>query len=364
MDASNLPYGSDSGNALAASQTAPGYRAGVRTTAYSWELVRRLVVFAPNWLGDTVQALPAVADVRRSMHDATITMAARRSIAPLFELVSGVDDVIVLNGPIGRDVEDLRAHRFDAALLLPNSFRAALAARRARIGERWGYRTECRGPLLTRAVTAQPDLHQAVYYQHLVSALGIPSGPLEPRLLVPAAARETGAALLARAGWDGRSPVVAIAPGAAYGGSKRWPTQSFADLATALSRDGVATVLVGSDRDRPVGAELIASVGAGARPLDLVGTDLAAMAGILVHCRALVSNDSGAMHFGAALGLPVTGIFGPTDERLTRPVGDAHAIITNPVWCRPCWLRECPLDHRCMRGIGVATVLAAVRRSL
>ncbi len=104
--------------------------------------------------------------------------------------------------------------------------------------------------------------------------------------------------------------------------------------------------------------------------LNLVGrTDVPALAGVLANCRAIVTNDSGAMHLAAALGVPVTAVFGPTDERLTAPRGEVrlkpdHVVITNPVWCRPCMLRECPLDHACMRGVGVATVLDAARRVL
>jgi heptosyltransferase II len=99
--------------------------------------------------------------------------------------------------------------------------------------------------------------------------------------------------------------------------------------------------------------------------IDLVGkTDLPTLAGVLTHCRALVTNDSGAMHLAAAAGVPVTAVFGPTNELATRPIGDAHAIVTNDVWCRPCMLRECPLDHRCLRGVSATSVAAAVRRTL
>jgi heptosyltransferase-2 len=70
------------------------------------------------------------------------------------------------------------------------------------------------------------------------------------------------------------------------------------------------------------------------------------------------------MHLAAAVGIGVTAVFGPTDETATRPIGDAHAVLVHPVWCRPCMLRECPLDHRCMRGLPVAAVLEAARRTL
>ena len=132
-----------------------------------------------------------------------------------------------------------------------------------------------------------------------------------------------------------------------------------------LDRDGVRTVLVGSRADARVGQELLLALGARAPAINLIGSnDIRGLAGVLVHCRALVSNDSGAMHLGAAVGVPVTAPLGPTDERLTRPLGARHRVITHAVWCRPCMLRECPLDHRCMRGIPAAAVAEAARESL
>src|SRR5262249_49501672 len=92
-------------------------------------------------------------------------------------------------------------------------------------------------------------------------------------------------------------------------------------------------------------------------------TDIPSLAGVLAHTRALVANDSGPMHLGAALGVPTTAVFGPTDERLTAPRSTAAAeVVLHPVWCRPCMLRECPLDHQCMRGVAVTAVAAATRR--
>jgi len=88
------------------------------------------------------------------------------------------------------------------------------------------------------------------------------------------------------------------------------------------------------------------------------------IAGVLSRSRGLVTNDSGAMHLAAAAGVSVTAVFGPTDDTATRPRGDAHVVLVHPVWCRPCMLRECPLDHDCMRGIGAKSVLAAARRTL
>jgi heptosyltransferase-2 len=382
--------------------------------------MKHLVILAPNWLGDAVMALPAIADVRRAAPDATITVAARPPVAPLFALVPDVTGTIVLErrASIGDVVGSWRAigaelanRDFDTALLLPNSIHSALVASRAGILERWGYRSPFRSRLLTRAVTRGSRMHQVEHYQQLVRGLGFDNGSAEPRIHVPDDARAAGDRLLADAGWDGKTPLVALAPGAAYGGAKRWAPEAFGELAAALAADGVACVMIGSAADASTaadverafqarhatdgaracttdgarafttdGAQAFTTGGARAfttggarafqasddtRLLDLVGrTTLPALAGVLKRCRTLVTNDSGAMHLAAAAGVAVTAVFGPTNERATRPAGDAHIVITHPVWCRPCMLRECPIDHRCMRGVRVATVLDAARRTL
>jgi heptosyltransferase II len=332
-----------------------------------------LLVFAPNWLGDAVMALPAIADVRRATAG-VLAVAARAAVAPLFQLAGGVDEVIVIERGSWRQRERaIPPDRFGAALLLPNSLQAAILARRSGIGERWGYRTDCRGALLTRAVDRAGGLHQVDAYRHLVDALGFQNGDREPRITVPADRRSAASALLQQRGWNGQAPLVAIAPGAAYGGAKRWQPESFAALAAELIGDGIDVVMIGTHADRDAANEVArrfeprgrGAWQAGGAIRDLVGaTDLPTLAGVLALSRALVTNDSGAMHLAAAAGTPVTAVFGPTDERATRPIGRPHTVIVGEAWCRPCMLRECPIDHRCMRSIGVAPVAAAALRSL
>jgi heptosyltransferase-2 len=319
--------------------------------------VVRPVLLAPNWLGDAVMALPAIADLRRAWPDTALTVAARPGIAPLFTMVPFVDSVLPL------DVARTTMPSFDTAVLLPNSFHAALRTWRAGIPERWGYRTDWRRALLTRAVEAPSGLHQVAFYQHLVKALGFPTVAAAPRVTVSDTLAATAARELVGAGWDGRRPLVGLAPGAAYGGAKRWPPAYFAELAGALARDGVQSVVVGSTADLPVAREIEGHLGTDV-VLNLMGTDLPTLAAILAACRAVVLNDSGAMHLAAAVGTHVTAVFGPTDERITRPFGDGHVVLAEPVWCRPCLMRECPIDHRCMRGVGVDRVAGAVRQML
>jgi len=325
------------------------------------------VIVAPNWLGDAVMALPAIADVRNGSPGLPIAVAARASIAPLFSLVHSIDDVVVLPRSGAASLKS-----YDTAILLPNSFHSALRVARAGVRERWGYRTDWRRWLLTRAIDRpHPNVHQIEYYQQLVRLLGFSNGLSAPQIGVSDDLRGAGRRSLLDAGWDGRSALVAIAPGAAYGSAKRWPPAAFADLVAGLAEDGVTAVMVGAAADRATTREVVRELGGRATLIDLVDrTDIPGLAGVLVHCRVLVANDSGALHLAAAVGTNVTGVFGPTDDRRTSPraTGTSHqaraTILTHQTWCRPCGLRECPLDHACMNGIGASDVLAATRQML
>jgi heptosyltransferase-2 len=327
---------------------------------------KRLVILAPNWLGDAVMALPLIADLRRAWPETEMAVAGRRSVVPLFEMVRGLTHTITLAPARGvalprataENVRLLAGGGFDAALLLPNSFISAWIATRAGIPQRWGFARDLRRPLLTLGVTPPRDLHQAAYYQALGTALGVAAGPLHARIEVAGDDRRRARELLEANGVQADDVFVAMAPGAAYGRAKQWPPERFAELAAQLRRDGVSTVLVGSHGD----AGACRDVAANSHAIDLAGrTDLALLAAILQSARAVVANDSGAMHLAAAVGTKVVGIFGPTDDRKTAPLraGDdatAASVVVTDVWCRPCLLRECPIDHRCMTRISAQRV--------
>ena len=327
----------------------------------------RLVVLAPNWLGDAVMALPALQTLRDHNPQAHLAVAARPSVAPLYAMVPGVAAVLPLESRGGlsqvqwwrRDAARLAAERFDLAVLLPNSFLSAWVAAQARVPERWGYDTDLRGRWLTKALRRPaPSVHQADYYLALTTAAGLAPSARVARLAVPQAAHAAAAALLPS------REIVVLAPGAAYGRAKQWPPERFAALAHRLWRArGVASVLVGTGGDAVAGVELRAALIAlpgGSETaevlVNLIGkTDLPTLAAVLARARAVVANDSGAMHLAGAVGAQVVAIFGPTNERQTAPLtsadGPAPRLAIHHVWCRPCMLRECPLGHMCMRGV-------------
>ena len=339
---------------------------------------RCVAILAPNWLGDAVMALPAIADLRRRFPSSRVVVAARRSVADLFRLAAFIDDVITMQWggrwwrhlAFEQDIRLLHAAGAETALLLPNSFATAWLVVRAGIPERWGYASDMRGRLLTRAIPRpKGSVHQGAYYQHLVRALGIDAGPLEPMVTIPAEAIASARSLLMTRGWDGTRPLVILAPGAAYGTAKRWIPGYVARLIADLVRQRRATsVLVGSRADTATTRDICNSVDGDVRPqvIDLTAaTTLEVLAGVLSLGQACVSNDSGAMHLAAAVDTPLVALFGPTREYETAPLtraGGRAEVLTHPVWCRPCMLRECPIDHRCMTGIEPARVLSTVER--
>ncbi len=324
----------------------------------------RIVVRAPNWLGDVVMALPAIAMVRAAYPEAELSVAVPRPFAPVFDeqTDAGALDVI--------EPDAIAQGRFDTIVLLTNSFGSAWAARRAGIGERWGYAAAGRGWLLTRRVRRpRRRVHQVEYYRALARGLGMPDAGETPRIVPHLRAIELADALVAAEG-IGAAPIVGLAPGAAYGHAKRWPPKYVADvIATLAAQHGIACVLFGASGDVGAGREIESALGSRAlgpgRLVNLIGrTDLRRLVGMLARCRAFVTNDSGSMHLAAALGTPTVAMFGPTDERATSPRGAAGEVLTADVFCRPCMLRECPIDHRCMKRITPERALAALAKAI
>jgi heptosyltransferase-2 len=337
------------------------------------ERIRRVVVRGANWVGDAVMTVPALRALRRVLPDARITLATRAWAAGLFADADFVDDILAFNRttPLRDVMSQSRAWRsrgFDLALLLPNSFESALAARAAGVPFRVGYAGDARGWLLTHAV-ARPAWkaarHEIFYYLNLVAELenllhGTRSAAqLEPEfaLTVPperqAAARELfippPSSLL---------PLIAFCPGSTNSRAKRWPAENYARLGDMLAEKCGATILlIGSADERDVSEMVAAQMRH--TPVNLTGrTKLAESVALLSLADAFVTNDTGPAHIAAALGVKTYVIFGPTDPATTRPWGENVTVLREPPDCAPCMLRDCPIDHRCMTAITPEMVAA------
>ena len=249
----------------------------------------------------------------------------------------------------------MKAGAFDTGILLTNSFSSALLFRLARIRNRWGYRTDGRGLLLTRSVRRKkglPPLHMVRTYLGLLEGLGIPTLPPSIDLSVSDEARAKVTRLLAEFGIEPSRPLVLLAPGAAHGPAKRWPAARFGETGSLLqARFGATVAVVGTAADAPLAAEAAAAMAT--PPADLTGrTSLAELLGLFERAAVLVTNDSGPLHMANALRTPVVAIFGPTDPRATGPFHEPARILRcEDIACWPCDDRDCPTDHPCMTRI-------------
>ena len=334
----------------------------------------KLLVRAPNWVGDAVMAIPALEIVRRVRADDEICVLARPVVAELLSGQPFLDRILQYDfrgrrrGWIGREklIAELRKEKFDVAVLLQNAFEAAWLAWRAGIPERIGYARDARGPLLTKAIWVPREgeipRHESHYYLELLRRAGwIESLPAIPpiRLLVSEAARAAAESALRSAGARENAWRCAIAPGASYGAAKCWPPERFALLADRLiSECGADVIFFGTPGEKEIAARIRSNMKS--RAISMVGeTSMRDLAALFASCSLFIGNDSGAMHVAAAAGLAVIGIFGSTDPEGTAPVTEQFTLIREAVSCSPCFLRRCPVDHRCMTRITVDSVFLA-----
>lgn len=332
----------------------------------------KILVRAPNWVGDSILALPAIASLRDNFAGAEVWVASRDWVRDLFPAGDGIAGSLAL--PERADVKTLRragrrlrAAGFDTGLLLTNSFSSALLFALAKIPERWGYAGDGRGPLLTKRVprpSGAPVIHQVHDYLGLIAGLGLKPRPPRIKLSLTAAEARTARRRLGDLGVKPERPLIIVDPGASYGPAKRWHAGRFAAAADRLrARHKAEILLVGSAGETALAESVAAAMKT--KPFVLTGrTTLRELLGLLGRAALALTNDSGPMHMANALGVPVVAVFGPTDPRRTGPVQPPSAVVKKDAACWPCLYRSCPYDHRCMSAVGVDEVVEACGRFL
>ena len=328
----------------------------------------KIALRLPNWLGDTVMAVPAIRSLRETFPGAPVLLAG-----PWVQLLAGqgLGDVLVSYPRAWsarlRAADTVRAFGADTVVLLPTSFEAAASAIYWGGRRRIGFADDARRWLLTDAPPLpEPRLHQVDEYLRLVGVLDAVATAREPRLTPPepyADARQRVRDLLLRSGAPEGKPMVGVHLGAAYGPAKVWVRERIVEFCRLGPSLGVVPVLLGAPSDE---AEAAAVQGA-VPTVSLVGRDSPELLpSVLAEMAALVCGDTGVAHLAAALGTPVVALFGPTDPALSAPLGPV-AVVRHAVPCAPCFYRACPIDHPCMRRISadevgerVAALLAGV----
>ncbi|MBL9169329.1 MAG: lipopolysaccharide heptosyltransferase II [Verrucomicrobiales bacterium] len=374
--------------------------------------IKSLLIRGVNWLGDAVMTTPAISRIREHFPEASITLLCPEKLAELWWQHPAVDEVLMIapHDTTLAVARHLRTRRFDLGIVLPNSFRSAWELWLSRIPRRVGYSGNGRSWLLTHASPRRPSeirmrkrsvqeirssltppkslpptpvpasAHHIYQYLHLAQMLGALAEPLAPSLRVSEKERQQfQEKFLASPPLpvDPTTRWIGLNPGAEYGPAKRWPAERFAAVATEMAREGPCVfILFGGGQDetlaRSIGDTIVEAMQPNrqdSRVIPVAGkTTLRELMAGLSLCDAVLTNDTGPMHVAAALGTPVVVPFGSTSAALTGPGSPDHRIhrllqSPQPPGCSPCFLRECPIDFRCMTQISVSQVANALREA-
>lgn len=314
----------------------------------------RVLVRSSNWLGDAAMSIPAVRAIKLGRPDSHVTVMTPAKLAPVWKLVPEVDEVVPFQErSLFAAIRAIRGKsRFDVAIVFPNSLRSALEVWLGGVPRRVGYRGHGRHWLLNQTIRepkeAGPIEHQSNRYLRIAQQCG---GSID---------KDWRDALSRIPDISDGTPKLGLCPGAEYGPAKRWPADRFAEAAKMVTENNkVQWVLLGTPKEKEIGQQIASALGHSC--VNRIGqTDLDQLIEELRGCRLLLTNDTGTMHLAALLNIPTVSIFGSTEPRLTGPLGKGHVVLRHQVECSPCFLRECPIDFRCMQAVSISEVVDAV----
>ncbi|MBM4032187.1 MAG: lipopolysaccharide heptosyltransferase II [Planctomycetes bacterium] len=336
---------------------------------------KRIVVRAPNWVGDVVMATPTFRALRENCPKAHIAVALRPYVRPILNGAPWFDETIAAEdrgwGNFWSLVRTLRAGDFDLAVILPNSFRTALEAWLGRVRYRIGYDRRRRGVLLSAPIAPPRDSkgrfiprNMVDYYLTLCEHLGCQGLSQREELFITPECQARADAFLAKHGVAPDAKLVGMNPGGAFGSSKLWPADRFVAVGDALAERGLRTILFGSPAERPILEKIAGSMRD--KPLlpEPGELDLDVLKPLVKRCSLLITNDTGARHFAVAFDVPAVTIMGSTSPRYTEVNMEKQIVVRVDVDCGPCQEKVCKTDHRCMTLITPDMVLGAAGRLL
>jgi len=335
-----------------------------------------IIVFCPNWVGDVVMATPTFQCLRDNYPDARLIGLIRRYARGVVDDGPWFDQLIEINDKSWRGFVDLvlqiRSRNAKLAVVLPNTFRSALLARLGGVRQIYGYRRNARsmllndGPRPVRDAGVIRPVPMVDYYLEICRRLKLSVGPdTRPCLFISKALQEKSDRLLTGYGIAAADMVIGLNPGAQYGASKCWPAEYFARLAELLEqRWNCRLLLFSGPGEASISDEIVARSQANIINTGPAKVDLGLLKPLIQRCRLLVTNDTGPRHYAVAFDIPVVVIMGPTDPRYTHANLEKTLVLRHELDCVPCHLKECPLDHGCMRAISPESVARAAEQLL
>ena len=343
--------------------------------------MNRILIIAPNWIGDAVMSQPLLASLKTIYPQYRIDVLASPWVASIYKACAEVNEVIEarlehkkiqwsLRKQLARQLEQ---NQYDICFVLPNSFKSAIIPWLANIPFRIGYRGEMRFGLINLALDNPSKINRPPMVSHYLALINIldhsqqaPSNgePVNPKLNILTAAKQIVRTKLAAASIDEKS-IYVLCPGAEYGATKRWPAEHFANLTQLIIQrePNVHLILLGSKGDHILAETIKAETKYSFQIHNWCGaTSLDEAMALISMSKAMVSNDSGLMHIGAALKVPQVAIFGSSDPHHTPPLSENAQVIWLNLPCSPCHQKECPLGHlKCLRDISPEIVFSAMQ---
>ena len=330
--------------------------------------VQKVVVRMPNWLGDAVMATPILQDLKMACPHIELVVLCHEAIHNLLQHNPYIDDFIVFSKELKRISKEkkrifslLQQKSFDLGIVVTRSFSSAWWLYKGGVKERIGFKDHFRSPLLTVPLALpknEETEHAVCTYKRLLSPLGISISDSRPELFLHDDERERAKKLLHAHGVEEHHIVVGINPGAAFGSSKCWPKERFIALTKRLEMDPDVRVVFVGDKMTKALVDSICDTCSEKTVNLATKTDLRTLIAFIAQTACFVSNDSGPMHVAAATSAPLVALFGSTNEIKTGPYGDAQVIHKHTL-CSPCYLKQCPIDFRCMTSISVDEVYSA-----
>ena len=325
-----------------------------------------LYVYAVNWIGDAIISLATLEGIREKFPDLPVTVLASPRTSDVYQMSPSVSSVLPSEN---NSTNRISKSTTSSTLCFPLSFRSAWNLWRLGFPNRVGYASEGRSVFLNQRLDysrwKDKHLHQSTYYRELAESVLGPIPVKLPRLSIPPDLEDKTRQFLS-INRIVDSYRIAINPGAFFGSAKMWPTRYYQSLIRQILNEipNSSVILFSGDKDKHVTREISQSVNSPR----VVSTDghlpLKESIALLSRCRYLVSNDSGMMHIGAALGMKGIALFGPTDPVATGPLSEETRILSHRVSCAPCFLRECPIDHRCMEFLTPESVFPVLEKDV
>ena len=331
---------------------------------------KKILVRAPNWVGDVVMATPAFRCIRENFADSHITLLIKKNLRGITDSSPWFDEVIEFEPGTRKSTKDffrlvykLRQERFDLGFLFPNSFSSALMVWLGGVSRRIGYRRDARSLLLTDGIERLSEngkflpTYMGDYYLRLCTQLGCEIDSKQLELFISGECEDKANELLRKYHID-KKPYFLMNPGASYGTAKLWMAEGFARTADLLKETvDCNVVLTSGPGETELAGEIEGLSKKGLINLSMASISLDVFKVIVKRCMLLITLDSGPRHFAVTLNRPVVVLMGPNDPRYTESQYEIGRVIREDIDCSPCQLKTCPTDHSCMTLISPEMVV-------